>query len=404
MGFLDRFLKPTPDRFAARMIQRLRAAGLDEELQYERATFRILRFKDGAKVGECNLGNMYQVYLRQAPRDRARCLTQCVRSALTTARELPSSFENARSDITLKLWSRAVLENMRMRSILEGNPNIPSDLPFELVGDHLIVVPCYDWPESTQTLDRDTLSDWDVSVYEALEVGRANLEETLSEYARLGESLYVVSTGDSYDAARLTLIDRLRDLEVTGQHVAMVPNRDHLIVTGSDDELGLQIMADLAEKGLGEAYPLSAIPLILDSDGWRDWMPAEAHPLHQRFRDMEVHWIGRLYAEQKELMDAVHEKEETDLYVGVYNAVQRKTGELVSYCVWGEGVDALLPVAHNVFIMRAGHSQPVAMGSWDRVRAVAGALMEPTDDYPPRFRVREIPDEAALDAIGLAEL
>jgi hypothetical protein len=33
-----------------------------------------------------------------------------------------------------------------------------------------------------------------------------------------------------------------------------------------------------------------------------------------------------------------------------------------------------------------------------------GDLMELTDDYPRRYRVREFPDEALIDAIGSAEL
>jgi hypothetical protein len=30
--------------------------------------------------------------------------------------------------------------------------------------------------------------------------------------------------------------------------------------------------------------------------------------------------------------------------------------------------------------------------------------MQPTEHYPPRFRVRQYPDEAALEAFGLGEM
>jgi hypothetical protein len=33
-----------------------------------------------------------------------------------------------------------------------------------------------------------------------------------------------------------------------------------------------------------------------------------------------------------------------------------------------------------------------------------GNLMEETDDYPRRYRVREFPDEKEIDAIGSTEL
>jgi hypothetical protein len=50
--------------------------------------------------------------------------------------------------------------------------------------------------------------------------------------------------------------------------------------------------------------------------------------------------------------------------------------------------------------MRQGHERPVAFGPWERVREVAGRLMEPTEHYPPRFRVRGFPDAGQLAAIG----
>ena len=404
MGFFDRFRKPTPDRFAAQMIDGLRSAGLTEELRYDRAEFRILRFRDGEKVGESNLGNMYRTYLNEPRKARAGVLARCVRAVLSTARELPKDFESARPDVRLKLWSPAVLENIRIRAIVEGAETEGMDLPHELVGEHLAAIPVFDWPESSATINHETLAEWGVSVYEALEVGRENLAETTQGYMTIGEKVFIIATGDSYDAARVTLVDRIRDFKVDGQHVAMVPNRDHLIITGADDEQGLLMMAELASKRLEDAYSLSAVPLILDSDGWRDWMPPADHPLYRRFRDMELRWLGPMYEEQKQLLDALHEKEAIDVYVGTFGAVEKKGGDLVSYCVWGEGVHTLLPVTQKVVVMRQGEDKAVALGTWQRVQEVAGHLMERTDDYPPRFRVRDIPDQALLEAIGLAEM
>jgi hypothetical protein len=88
------------------------------------------------------------------------------------------------------------------------------------------------------------------------------------------------------------------------------------------------------------------------------------------------------------------------LFVASLSAVQKKSGDLVSYCVWGRGVDSLLPVAHKVILISKPGEDPAAIVDWDRVREVVGALMEQTDDYPPRFRVREFPSDGALAAIG----
>ena len=79
---------------------------------------------------------------------------------------------------------------------------------------------------------------------------------------------------------------------MAGKRVAMVPNRDPLYLTGSEDEVGLAMMAELASQALNEPYALSGIPLILDEGAWADWMPPEDHPLHRRFRQIEANWLG----------------------------------------------------------------------------------------------------------------
>jgi hypothetical protein len=61
-------------------------------------------------------------------------------------------------------------------------------------------------------------------------------------------------------------------------------------------------------------------------------------------------------------------------------------------------------VTQGVDFMQAGHERPVALGTFPRVMEVVCDLMEPTEDYPRRYRNRGFPDGAALEAIGLAEM
>jgi hypothetical protein len=177
-----------------------------------------------------------------------------------------------------------------------------------------------------------------------------------------------------------------------------------LYLTGTEDEVGLAMMAELAEKALREPHPLSGVPLILDDEAWADWMLPEDHPLHRRFKQIETNWLGVRYAEQKKLLDDIHQRQGLDVFVASFSAVRKKDGDMFSYSVWGEGLDSLLPVTQKVAFVRKGRERPVALGDWARVVEVAGGLMEPTEHYPPRYRVREIPDEASLEAIGLGEM
>src|SRR5947208_625590 len=81
-----------------------------------------------------------------------------------------------------------------------------------------------------------------------------------------------------------------REHPVKGDHVAMVPSRDALIVTGSDDQAGLTRIASLAMKALlaslpaeGQLHPLSwsGVAVRLEGETWVPFLPSSAHPHHQ---------------------------------------------------------------------------------------------------------------------------
>ena len=362
----------------------------------------ILRSRSGKEADQINLHNMYRTYLEQPRARRADCLRALARGMLSARKELPDEFDAASHDLRPKIWARAGLEHARLHARLGKSGASASDLLCEPLGDHLLLFLAYDWPESTQSLSQTNLDAWGVTFYEAMEAARRNLEETTKGYASIGDNnVYVFRSCDSYDAARLSLTERIADLELAGKPVAMVPNRDSLLITGSDDPAGLQIMADIAQKGLAEKYTLSGIPLILEDGAWTDWMPPQDHPVWRRFRDIEVQFVGSLYAEQKKLLDAIHQRDETDIFVASYSAMAKNDSAPISYCVWSRDVDSLLPVTQKIAFCDPNAELKTSFGDWSKAAEILSELMEPTDDYPPRFRVREFPSAEALKKIGL---
>ncbi len=276
-------------------------------------------------------------------------------------------------------------------------------MPSQPIGEHLLACLAYDWPESVQSINADNLRDWGVTVYEALEAALENLDSSTEGFAKIGDNLYSFVAGDTYDAARLMLVDRIKAFELDGAPVAIVPNRDCILITGSDYNEGLKTMVDLATKQASEPHSLSGTPLILEDGESVDWMPPPTYPAYAKFRDLELGFLFQIYSDQKQLLGAAHERARIDIFVANYSAVTRQDGSPVSYCVWSEGVDSLLPVTQKVAFMR-DESGPVALGEWDKVFDIVGHLMEFADEHPRRYRVREFPNQAALDAIGLGEL
>jgi hypothetical protein len=400
MGFLDRLTgKATLEDFAADVMKTIRNSGYPNELRYEGG--QILQIAGGKVVGAANPGNMFATYAAAPRGERPTLLRKFAQVILQTGRKMPEDYELAKADLRPRLWLRSGVEFERLRGVIGEGRRI--DLVSVPVGEHLLATLAYDWPDTVSSIPPATLEEWGVSPFVAMEDATANLEAATGDYAVVGEGLHVFASGDSYDASRIMLIPRLEALELKGRPVAMVPNREVLFVTGEEDEEGLGMMAHLAKEGLGQGYPLTGIPLTLRDGEWVEWAPPPGHPLEREYRELRLGWLGPLYAEQKELLEGVHAKTGEEVFISTLTGVETGRG-LTSYCVWGEDLESLLPVAEKVAFLQKGGEGPVALADWARVVEVAGHLLEEADDYPRRYRTKGFPDGAAIEALGLGEL
>jgi hypothetical protein len=221
-----------------------------------------------------------------------------------------------------------------------------------------------------------------------LEVATENLKQLQHAFIgpEEGTGVYLSMSHDNYDASRLLLLDMVRKMQVKGDAVAMIPNRDTLIMTGSEDWDGLKAMIGLAKEALQQPRPISGLAVRLRGDEWESWMPDVAHPLHQEFRTLRVQSLGQDYAEQKELLDKLHTKKQQDIFVASFSAMEHKdTKELTTYCVWSKNILALLPRTERIAFMQDG-KDPL-MADWDRVVEAAGNLMTPLDILGSLFAI-----------------
>ncbi len=61
-----------------------------------------------------------------------------------------------------------------------------------------------------------------------------------------------------------------------------------------------------------------------------DWMPPPSRPAYEKFRELELNFLGSMYAEQKELLDAAYQRGGIDLFVANFLAVAKTDGSVVS--------------------------------------------------------------------------
>src|SRR5262249_15656333 len=234
----------------------LRKTGSETKFRYDPEQFLIERGGEGF----INLANLYQEYC-QAPRaQRQQVLDRFIRGCLrTTGFELPEDFGDVHPDLLPVVRSRFYLESVALQSRARGGEGVA--VPQQPIGDHLALSLVYDLPQAMRSIIQEDLDRWQVTLYEAIQAARQNLDQMghvsfASLQGEGGEGVYISATDDNYDASRLVMLDLVRKMPVRGDYIAMVPNRDTLVISGSEDAAGLQVMCKLAEESFDKPRPI----------------------------------------------------------------------------------------------------------------------------------------------------
>lgn len=392
MGVLEWFHRPVSKAaFAHLLMQGVQRAGGTRLAVYRPDEFRIELVEDGKSVGRMNLATVYSEYCLTPRKERPNRLKTYLRILLSLNRGIPDEFEDAAPDLYLAVRSRGFLETMRLEGLAEGT-NEPATAGFDLA-EFLQVHLVYDWREAMCFVPSQTLETWGVSLYEAIEVAKQNLERSTTQFGCLDGHVYVSATNDNYDSARLLLVDMLQSvIHVPGELVAMVPNRGELLLTGTEDEKGLELMLNVATKWLREPRAISGIPLRLVNDAWERWSPPMDHPLHARFRELELASLGKEYEDQKLAYERLFQKKGLERLVAGFMAVQL-LGEAKSLCIWPLSVRGLLPRTDLVLLGLDDQALTTKLVAWEAFAEVLGSRLELVDGWPPRYLT-----PAALDA------
>jgi hypothetical protein len=144
-------------------------------------------------------------------------------------------------------------------------------------------------PNSMSQIQGHHLTTWGVGFEEAMRVALDNLRQISGpDLEPIAPGVWRSPWRDNYDASRLLLTDLIESHGVEGDPVLMVPNRDTLLLTGSDDVAGLAVMAAAAGEATEHPRPIHAIPVRLEFGSWSPFLPPEGHPSHQDFKRIWV--------------------------------------------------------------------------------------------------------------------
>jgi uncharacterized protein YtpQ (UPF0354 family) len=385
--------------FADLMIRTLREEGLEKKITYDPKEFSLL-IGEGSD-GMLSLANVYDEYKQADVNDQDEIVKRFAGIVLRSSRPLPKNIADARTHIFPQLRNMAYHSFMELQGRLKGiEYSLP---PHKMLTFHFSIDLVYDWPESIQGIHQKDLDEWGITFEKALEIAKKNLEAISKDdfFQPPGFSgVFISPWQDSYDAARLILPNVIDRLQVTGDPVAAVPNRDTLIVTGSGDEEGLKKLVELASEELEKPRPLSGTVLRRTKNGWEPFLPGMDSPLFNKFMMMQTAVLAPDYQYQKELLDQLYRDVGADIFVAKYQVMRHEdNGSVISVCVWTRDQISLLPeTSHITFFddTLPANERVIGPVKWEDAFRIVGNKMIKQDLSPPRYKVEGFPSPEQL--------
>jgi len=381
------------DRFAARVMERLKQLGWPHPLHYDRSQFKLTL---GGNGGELRLANIFRDWLKFPKSERSAQLDRAI--AFVFEMDADDSWEAVRNHLLPLVRPRAFFENTNLMSghDWKAGPAFPQK---PLAGP-LSTVLAIDRPSSMAMVSGTLLGDWGRSFDEVLEVALGNLRARSScQFERREEGFYLSGFGDWHDVSRILLPDLLLQLDVRGDPVAIAIVREGLAVAGSEDIAALNAMAAFAQSTWLEATrPISRAPLVYREGSWQPFEPEDPALI-----ELKAQWVNQRawdYGQQAEVLEAHFTAIGLDRFLAPLEII-RDGPHLRTWTSWASDAQASLPKADAVILVQPGGRALPRL--WKDVETICGPFQAEGATYPQRYSGLDWPDAEALERLAAVE-
>ncbi|HEY0585927.1 MAG TPA: hypothetical protein VGD52_07345 [Pseudoduganella sp.] len=242
---------------------------------------------------------------------------------------------------------------------------------------------------------RAHLEAWDMTEDAAFEAAFANLRaRSTAPLLPSPQGVFGGGWDDGYDSSRMLLPELIEAAVPDDRPVVMVPTRGMLMVCSEKNEVAMDAMLKAAISAMREEKMVMPRLLRLVDGRWQVFVPPS---LARRLNSLAKYVEGNDYRLQKELLKA-HEWASgrnrcvVTYLVGKLGPEQVRT----SACTWTRDMPSLLPKTDLLYFADPSSLDPPITVTWEAAMPVVGALMQRTDDYPPRYFVEGFPNEVQL--------
>lgn len=384
MGLFDLF-KPrsVQDRFAEKVMRRLRARGWSQPLRYDAAEFTV---ETGS--GALYLGNIFVDWGTYPKSEQAAQLDRALN--LVFASKLETAFEDAADRLMPVVRNLMHLQATALSC--EGNPSTELWQPYRTLVAPLGVLLAIDQPTSVAMVSHELLQKWGMSFDAALERAMDNLVPLSPvKFERTESGFHLSAYEDAYDSSRVLMPELFPAIQLRGDPVAIVISRTCVAVAGSLETEALMAMAHFVLDAVAdETRPTSCLPIVLRCGVWEPFEPQakELAPL----RDLALRQAFLDYDGQAPMLEAYLAHKGNDVYVAPLDVVQAEDGAH-SWTTWIEDIPVLLPRA-DALALKTGDDRRL-IRRWADIEAVCGPFEADTSLHPARFTPPAWPSDEA---------
>jgi len=371
MGVFDFFLGRPEDRFAKKVMRRLRQRGWPYPLSYASDRFTI----ESGEGGTTYLGRIFEDWLTYPPSRRQVVLDEALNFLFEA--QVEGSYDEV-ADLLVPV----------VRHKGEFGALAFADGPIRPLAKPLALALAYDRPYSVQFINQAEVERMGRPFEELYERAVMNLRaRSGGDFALQAKGYHILDYGDVYVSSRLLQPEIFRSLSLKGEPVVVAAARGVLLVAESEDTGALEAMARFGLHVVRtDARPIAYQPLVLRDGAWVHFEPGPEGPpgihllcIAQRIWD-DVEEGLRLVDELAERGDDVHVAKldylETD-------------GRFLTFAPWREGRPTLLPQAEALFLQDDRRGS--ILRRWEDVEAACGPFMQEPGLVPPRYRTGQPP-------------
>jgi len=336
------------DLFRALVTALLRAALPESTVRRESGEFALRVQLPGGQQSIVYLASLFAETREMSPEDRAQFLDARLRALLTP--QSTDDFSEVRARLVPTL--RATTFGMHVQLANRGGTDTLLGRPFVPFVDLRVAI---DDEQSLRYATAANLAKWGIDHDAAIAHALENASELLSRPSPYDDSdgpMFHVAEDDDYQSSRLAMPGMLASFvgEVDGRPLAIIPERAQIFIAGDARPSMVERLCEMAERewSISTRAISPAVYTVDEAGRVVPYVRKGNDALARKVMLGHVRLALREYAEQKEVLDKLHERDNVDVFVATLNGFLRADGRPITWCLWGENIESLLPHAELV--------------------------------------------------------